>query len=413
MQARRKNMERMAEVVPESDEQSLQHFISNVQWDTQAVMNQVAHNASELLGSCTETALLIDESGFEKKGKHSVGVARQWNGRRGKVDNCQVGVFASLCRGNHSTLINSRLYLPEDWTNDKRRCRQAHIPEEHRRFNTKPQLALEMVMQARETGLAYGWVGADGLYGNNPEFLHGLDGLNETFMIDVHKDQRVYINDPAPQIPESKSNRGRRPRQRKSAEKSIKVEQVVKQTPESSWKKVTLRDGEKGALIIEVLHQRIWFWDGKREQGKHWHLLIRREVESPNEIKYSLSNAQLDTSIKHLVHMQGQRFWIERCFQDGKSHCGLGEYQVRGWQGWHHHMALVMIAMFFMLKEQLLNEDETPLLSCSDIEILLTQFLPRRNTTDEAVIAQMEKRHRKRQSAIESQKRKQLLRASG
>ena len=322
MQARRKNMERMAEVVPDSDEQSLQHFISNVVWDTDAVMAQVARDASKLLGSPSATALLIDESGFEKKGQHSVGVARQWNGRRGKVDNCQVGVFASLCRGRHSTLINSRLYLPEEWTNDKRRCRQAHIPSAHRSFKTKPQLALEMVMQAKAAGLAYGWVGADGLYGNNPEFLHGLDDLNETFMIDVHKDQRVYVNDPAPQIPESKSHRGRRPSQRRSEEKPIKVEQWVKKIPRHSWQKIMLRDGEKGGLFVEVIHRRIWFWDGKREEGQHWHLLIRREVDSPNEIKYSLSNAEPDTSIERLAHMQGQRFWIERCFQDGKAIVG-------------------------------------------------------------------------------------------
>ena len=413
MQARRKNMERMAEVVPDSDEQSLQHFVSNVEWDTQAVMAQVAREANELLGAPSETALLIDESGFEKKGKYSVGVARQWNGRRGKVDNCQVGVFASLCSGRHSTLINSRLYLPEEWTNDKRRCRQAHIPVENRSFKTKPQLALEMVKQARETGLTYGWVGADGLYGNNPEFLQGLDDMGETFLIDVHKDQRIYLSDPVPTLPAPKNKRGRRPSQYRSTEKAIKVEKLIQQTSESSWRKITLRAGEKGTLNVEVIHHRIWFWDGKGEKGYHWHLLIRREVDSPNEIKYSLSNAAADTRIERLAHMQGQRFWIERSFQDGKSHCGLGDYQIRGWQGWHHHMALVMIAMLFMLKERLHNKERIPLLSCADIEILLSQFLPRRNVTDKEIIAQMEKRHCKRQSAIESQNRKQLLRLSG
>ncbi len=117
-----------------------------------------------------------------------------------------------------------------------------------------------------------------------------------------------------------------------------------------------------------------------------------------------MSNAKADTSIERLGHMQGQRFWIECSFQDGKSHCGLGDYPVRGWQGWHHHMTLVMIAMLFMLKERLLNEEDIPLLSCADIETLLIHFLPRRNTTNEEVIAQMEKRHHKRQLAIESQK---------
>ncbi len=413
MQARRKNMERMAEVVPDSDEQSLQHFISNVDWDTTAVMAQVAQETSALLGSSADTALLIDESGFEKKGKHSVGVARQWNGRRGKVDNCQVGVFASLCRGRHSTLIDARLYLPEEWTNDKRRCRQAAIPTDNRPFKTKPQLALAMVKQAREMGLVYGWVGADGLYGNNPELLQGLDDLNETFMIDVHKNQRVYLNDPKPMMLESKSNPRNQSKRYKSTENAIQIQKLVPKKSSSSWRKVTLRDGDKGALIVEVIQCRVWFWDGKTDKARQWHLLVRREVDSPNEIKYSVSNAKADTRIERLAHMQGQRFWIERAFQDGKSHCGLGDYQVRGWQGWHHHMALVMVAMLFMLKERLLNEEDVPLLSCADIEVLLTHFLPRRNTTNEAVIAQMEKRHRKRQSAIESQKRKQLLRASG
>ncbi len=166
-------------------------------------------------------------------------------------------------------------------------------------------------------------------------------------------------------------------------------------------------------MVVEVIQCRVWFWDGQTDKARQWHLLVRREIDSPDEIKYSVSNAKADTSIERLAHMQGQRFWIERSFQDGKSHCGLGDYQVRGWQGWHHHMALVMVAMLFMLKERLLNKEDVPLLSCADIETLLTQFLPRRNTTNEEVIAQMAKRHRKRQSSIESQKRKQLLRASG
>ncbi len=245
-------------------------FISNVEWDTSAVMRQVARQANDLLGAPSETALLIDESGFEKKGTHSVGVARQWNGRRGKVDNCQVGVFASLCRGRHSTLIDTRLYLPEEWTNDKRRCRQAQIPVAHRTFKTKPQLALEMVKPARESGLAYGWVGADGLYGNNPELLYGLDDLNETFMIDVHKDQRIYLNDPEPAIPVSKSGRGRRSSQYKSAEKALQVQKLMQKKFRLPWKKVTLREGDKGALTVEVIHHRIWYWDGKSGENKHW-----------------------------------------------------------------------------------------------------------------------------------------------
>ena len=147
---------------------------------------------------------------------------------------------------------------------------------------------------------------------------------------------------------------------------------------------------------------------------QHWHIVVRREIGSlSEELKYSLSNAPQETSTERLAHMQGQRYWIERAFQDAKSHCGLDHYQVRGWQGWHHHAALVMMAMFFMLKEKLLNEEEVPLLSCYDIEILLTHFLPKRGTTKDEVIAQMERRHRKRQAAIDSQMRKQMASLSG
>ena len=149
MQARRKNMERMAEVVPESDDQALQHFLSNSPWDARAVLGQVASEADALLGGTRDSALLIDESGFTKKGRHSVGVARQWNGRLGKVDNCQVGVFAALSRGPAATLIDTRLYLPGSWVDNRDRCEAAGIPEAARRAQSKAQLALEMVRANR------------------------------------------------------------------------------------------------------------------------------------------------------------------------------------------------------------------------------------------------------------------------
>jgi SRSO17 transposase len=140
MQTRRKNMERMAEVIPDSDEQALQHFLSNSNWDERKVLDQVALEANQLIGGKQNSALLIDESGFTKKGKHSVGVARQYNGRLGKVDNCQVGVFASLNHRKQVTLIDQRLYLPEHWTEDPERCESVGIPEANRSFKTKPEL---------------------------------------------------------------------------------------------------------------------------------------------------------------------------------------------------------------------------------------------------------------------------------
>jgi len=163
MQARKKNRERMAEVVSRSDEQALQHFLSNSTWDERRVLDQVALEADGWLGGADDSALLIDESGVTKKGKKSVGVARQWNGRLGKVDNCQVGVYAALSRGRVSTLIDTRLYLPASWVGDEARCTGAGVPRQARRLRSKPELALEIVRYNRRLGVRFSWVGMDGL----------------------------------------------------------------------------------------------------------------------------------------------------------------------------------------------------------------------------------------------------------
>ena len=149
----------MQEVVPQSDEQSLQHFISNSPWDDCELQDQIAFEANVLLGGHEDSCLLIDESGFQKKGKKSVGVARQWNGRQGKIDNCQVGVYAALSCGDKVQPVDKRLYLPREWTINTNRCIEAGIPKDKIVFKTKPELALEMVMEARQRGMRFNWVG--------------------------------------------------------------------------------------------------------------------------------------------------------------------------------------------------------------------------------------------------------------
>lgn len=402
MQVRRKNMERMAEVVPDSDEQVLQHFLSNSNWDARAVVDQVAAEADGLLGGTAESALLIDESAITKKGKKSVGVARQWNGRLGKVDNCQVGVYAALSRGRFSTLIDERLYLPAEWVKDPVRCAAAKIPLVVCKVKTKPELALEMVRHNRRLGVRFSWVGADGAYGSDPALLRALEADGETFMVDVHKDQRIYLEDPKPVIPTPSSSRGRKPKQRVAQCESVRVDRWLEAQPDSAWQRLTLRDSTKGKLQVEVLHQRVWLWDQNEVQAREWHLIVRREVKVRDEIKYGLSNAPAETPVHRLAQMQGQRYWIERSFQDGKSQAGLDHYQVRGWKAWHHHMALVMMAMLFMLQERIEQHQEHPLLSCADIETLLAHFLPRRDVDVAEVIRQLDVRHQKRQASIDS-----------
>ena len=402
MQATRKNMERMEEHVVGADDQALQYMLTEAQWNSQAVMDQVAQEVNLLLGG-DESCLLLDESGFEKKGAHSVGVARQWNGRLGKVDNCQVGVFAALGRGARATLIDFRLYLPEKWCEDVPRCEKMGIPDSCRPFKTKSELALDMVRYQRQQGIQFAWVGADGGYGKEPAFLRGLDAMNEIFVVDVHKDQLIYLEDPGPVIPEKKGNpRGRKTSRYQAQTQSVRVDHWKAAQPEAAWQRHKLRDSTKGELIVEILHQHVWLWDKNEAHAHHWHLIVRRELNSPETCKYTLSNAPAETSVQQLAQMQGQRFWIERAFEDGKSESGMADYQARKWRSWHHHMALVSMAMLFMAEERELHQEEMPLLSCNDIEILLRTFLPRRDIDPDEVVRQLEKRHRRRQAAIDS-----------
>lgn len=400
IQADRRNMERMVEAVPDSDYQVLQNFLTHSSWDYRAVMNRVACGVDAQVGGEIGTGLYIDESAFAKKGDQSVGVGRQWNGRLGKQDNCQVGVFGALGRADRASLIDARLYLPKDWTEDPPRCDRAAIPRAEQMHRTKLQLAQEIVQHARASGVRFEWVGVDGLYGQSLEFLQSLQMQGETFLAEIHSDRHIYLSDPAPYWPPQHMGR---PRERYHSDaQCIEVRKWLKKQPASLWHKKTLRNATKGDLVVEVLHQRVWLWDKCSPRAHCWHLIVRREVDSPGTLKYCLSNAPEQTSVSKLARMQAQRFWIERAFQDAKSHIGMAQYQARQWPSWHRHMALVMMAMLFMLEARLDHRDTHPLLSCYDLQILLASTLPDRRATQEEVMRQMRLRHQQRQALIES-----------
>jgi len=319
-----------------------------------------------------------------------------------------------LGRGSRATLIDFRLYLPERWSKEEQRCEKSGIPESCRHFKIKSELALEMVRHQRQQGIQFAWVGADGGYGKEPAFLRGLNNMDEIFVVDVHKDQLIYLEDPQPVIPQRKNNkRGRKTSRYQAQTQPVRVDNWKETQPEDAWQRYKLRDSTKGELIVEILHQRVWLWDKNEPNAHHWHLLVRRELNSLETCKYTLSNAPAETSTHQLAQMQGQRFWIERAFEDGKSESGMADYQARKWQSWHHHMALVSMAMLFMVEERERHQEEVPLLSCNDIETLLRTFLPRRDIDPDEVVRQMEERHRKRQKSIDNAFNKLLAFSSG
>ena len=383
----RGNMLRMDEALTETDDQALQHLLSYSEWNEREVVKHVARDVDTLLGGQADSCLILDDTGIPKKGKFSVGVARQYCGELGKVDNCQVAVFAVMSCGDREAPVGFKLYLPGEWVDDPARCRRAKIPAEHRRLQTKHNLALEIVDEAKGEGLRYGWIGCDSGYGKNAAFLRALQERNETFVADVHKDQVVYLEDPT---------------SRPGTVRGIRVDAWGKSRPESAWRRVEVRATTKGMLRVEILHQTVWLWDGEEEKAHKWRLLIRREVDSPKTIKYVLSNAAPDVTNERLAIMQAQRYWVERAFQNAKTEAGLGDYQVRGWKPWHRHMALVMMALLYLLEERLAEAATQPLLSCRDVTTVLKQAFRSGQMTADAIKKQIKKRHRLRLAAIRS-----------
>lgn len=403
-------MLRMSEI-NETDHQAMQHMLTQASVDWDGLVKAVAADTDALLGG-QDAVLIIDESAFAKKGEASAGVARQWSGRLGKVDNCQVGVFAALCLGTVASLIDTRLYLPRHWVEDGVRCKNAAIPEDAQVFHSKSALAVMMIDEARQRGVRFGYTAVDGGYGKEPAFLRELDQRHERFVADVHSDQRIYVQDPELHIPAS-GERGR-PRTRLHARHdACRVDHWAAAQPTSAWQRVVLREGEKGMLAADYLHARIWLWDGEESQAHCWHLLVRREVGALTPSHYCLSNAPADTRLQELARVQAQRFFIEHSFRETKSECGLADYQVRRWDAWHHHMALVMLANLFLVKQKLAGQQQWPMLSFNDLVTAMAHLLPRRQLTADELATTVSNRHQRRQRAKESHSRRTARRLDG
>jgi SRSO17 transposase len=397
----------MATVVEQGCEQQFQHFISNSPWRHEPVVEQIGRDVDRLLGGKPTSALIIDESSFAKQGEHSVGVARQWCGRLGKVDNCQVAVFAVLTDGQRHAPVDMRLYLPQRWIEDPKRCNRAGIPVSARQLRSKAELALEIVRAARARGMRFAWVGVDGGYGKEPAFLRALDDAGEVFVADVHSTQMIWTEPPGLHVPAPKSARGRHPTRQRAAAEPLSVEKLVSRFRAEDWTRCLLRDSTRGPLQVDIAHRRVWLWDGAEAKARCWHLIVRREVGSPKTVKYSLSNAAADTTPLQLARMQGQRYWVERAFEDAKGQCGLADYQVQGWLAWHHHVTMVMLAMLFIAEQRAAHQPTLALLSPRDIVEMLKETLPRKPDGKHALVARINQRHARRRSAIVARSRSQ------
>jgi SRSO17 transposase len=401
------NMERMEEEISGSEYHAYQNFITYSSWDDVGLLKQLGKDVSEVL-KCEKlktglpTGLLIDESAHLKKGDHSVGVSRQYAGVVGKVDNCQVGVYCSLVNGERTTIVHQHLYLPESWTSDPSRCDAADIPEDQRAFKTKPELALVMVDDLVSSGVEFDWIGGDGLYGHGTFLSRALQQRGLFYVLDVHKDLLVYLQEPVFSLPQKKSGRGRPPTIPQANCSSIQLDEYLQTLDDTSWVKEKIRKTAKGWLVLKVHKTNVWIKDTETDEVFKQTLIITRTTDGENKIKFSLSNGAQDAyTHKEYAYFQAQRYWVERTFQDAKSELGLSDYQVRKWRSWQHHQVLVLMACLYLMKVRIENQDSYPLLSVRDARILIIVALFGTPEEYKERMRQMEVRHKKRQLDID------------
>lgn len=341
----RRSVENIAEAIDGCVVRSLQKFIAQSPWSDDALLDELQGHVTEVLGD-PDATLNVDETGFPKKGTKSVGVKRQYAGCLGRTDNCQIGVCVNYRSAAGHTLIDRRLFLPEEWAVDSPRREEAGVPEAVV-FRTKPELALEMVQQAVERGLPFRWVTSDSVYGDSPTFVQGVRGLAKWYVVDTSADARVWLSEPEVIPAGTKGRRGRATTQPGVASKPERVDEVVARLPAKAWKRIVVAAGSQGPRIYEYTSLWVWFSEEGLPSGPE-RLLVRRSLCQQAEVKYHRSNAPAEVRLEKLAEVRGGHWSVEQSFQAAKGECGLDEYETRGWLGWHHHTALSLLALWFL-----------------------------------------------------------------
>lgn len=332
----------------------LQHFISAGPWEDDAILRRHWQEVEQTLGE-DDGVLTLDGSDFPKQGKESVGVKRQYCGELGKRANCQAGVFLGYASRHGYTLLDRRLYLPEDWVEDAayagRRAACGVPPDTV--FQTKPALGGAMLRAVREAGtLRCRWVACDEGFGRDTALLDDIAALGLWYYAEVPHDTRVWREAPPTAVP-AWPGRGRKPTRAQLVDPTATpqpVADLAAALPARAWSRQGIKEGSKGPIAADCALLRVAAVRDGLPGPDIW-LVLRRNPET-GELKTYLSNAPAGTPRATLVRLSGMRWPIERCFEEGKQHLGLGDYEVRSWRGWHHHTTLVILAHFFLVRLQ-------------------------------------------------------------
>jgi SRSO17 transposase len=312
----RKNTWQLAEVVGAANPYGLQHLLGRAEWDADAVCDELQRYVADYFGD-SDAVVVIDETGFLKKGHMSAGVARQYSGTAGRIENAQIGVFLTYASRHGHTLLDRELYLPKAWTDDRDRCAQAGIPRT-RSLQTKPALAKQMLERAREAKLPFRWVTGDSVYGDDRRLRRWLEDREQAYVLAVSGKDYVWI--------------GGRQHQ---------VKTLLAQLPAEGWARLSAGAGAKGPREDDWRLQPIG--SGQHEPGRRW-LLLRRSLAEPTELTAYVVFAPLGTALTTLVAVAGTRWTVESDFETTKGEVGLDHYEVRSWTGWYRHITLAMWA---------------------------------------------------------------------
>ena len=347
----RKSIEPMALQVEGGTIRGLQRFISDVVWDEEQMRWNYHQLVAEEMGD-PDGVLMFDETGFVKKGKDSVGVARQYCGTLGKVENCQVGVFAGYASRQGYALVDKRLFLPEVWWTDAYTARRAkcNVPEALT-FQSKPQLAAAMVQAMVQEGLLpFKYVVADCLYGNSPDFLAAVDAcVGVTALVAISSETRCWLQRP------QTADRCYMYKGEAHSKRVVvgpehtprTVAAVAADLPASCWYPRKVSEGTKGPIVYAFARQRVTLCKEGLPERTVW-LVIKRTLGADPVYSYAISNAPASTPLRTFVWLSGVRWAIEQCFAEGKTELGMAHYEVRKYPGWHHHMLTTMLAHFFL-----------------------------------------------------------------
>jgi SRSO17 transposase len=368
----RKSVEPMAlvfggpsEVEPEIHQSIVlawQRFLTVSPWKALAVQREIQAVFNEEFVPTTRqwaigTVGVIDGSGFVKHGRESVGVQRQWCGRVGKKENCQMGVFLVGATPEGNALLDHQLYLPESWASDAARRKKTRVPPEIT-FQTKPQIAAALVARS---SVAFDWVTADEEFGRDGALLDALEQGQQRYLLEIPCNTTVWTEQPTHQTPDAFVRQ---------------VRNVAAMLPESAWQLIKLREGAKGPLAFEFARLRVWSVRHRRAGPPLW-LLVRRSLERVPEVKYYFSNAEPDVPLRTMAQVTGVRWRVEEFFEDAKGQLGMAQYEARSWTSWHHHMSLVALAHLFVTQTRRDLKPKNPELTLDMALRLLRSALPR------------------------------------